>query len=148
MKLLLLLPLIFGMTSLCSEFCDGSRILGVFPWNIRSHFIMFEALLKGLARKGHQVDVVSVFPLKEPYPNYTDIYLPPINPGVVNNLTFANVKQLRHLGTYFTATNSGNKLCDGLGNPNLQKLITNPPKDPPYDLLITQVKKTLNLTKI
>ena len=141
MKLLLLLPLIFGMTSLCSDFCEGSRILGVFPLNVRSHFMMFEALLKGLARKGHQVDVVGVFPLKEPYPNYTDIYLPPLNFGVVNNLTFAKVKLFKHLATYLTATDSGNKLCDGLGNPNLQKLITNPPKDPPYDLLITQVKK-------
>ena len=148
MKLLFSLPLIFGMTYLCSDFCEGSRILGVFPLNFRSHFMMFEALLKGLARKGHQVDVVGVFPLKEPYPNYTDIYLPPMNPQMVNNLTFANVKVLKDFATYFTAVDSGNKLCDGLGNPKLQKLIKNPPKDPPYDLLITQVDGILNLAEM
>ena len=148
MKLLLLLPLIFGMTFLCSDFCEGSRILGVFPLNVRSHFMMFEALLKGLARKGHQVDVVGVFPLKEPYPNYTDIYLLPTNTRMVNNMTFEYIRQWSNFVTYLTATEFGNKLCDGLENPNLQKLIKNPPKHPPYDLLITEVKKTLNLTKM
>lgn len=45
--------------------CDGYRILGIFPLNGRSHMMMFEQLMKGLAKRGHQVDVVSTFPQKK-----------------------------------------------------------------------------------
>ena len=48
--------------------CEGAKILGLFNVNGRSHFIMFESLLKGLAARGHQVYVVGHFPLKNPMP--------------------------------------------------------------------------------
>lgn len=44
------------------------KILAILPLNSRSHFVMFERLLKGLAEKGHEVDVVSHFPQKKPIP--------------------------------------------------------------------------------
>lgn len=44
------------------------RILGVFPLAGRSHMLMFEKLMKELAKKGHEVDVLTHFPLKKPLP--------------------------------------------------------------------------------
>ncbi|CAD7081071.1 unnamed protein product [Hermetia illucens] len=39
----------------------------------KSHFIVGSALMKGLAEKGHDVSVISPFPLKKPLKNYRDI---------------------------------------------------------------------------
>lgn len=54
---------------------ESANILGVFHFNGKSHFIMFEALMKGLAARGHQVTVVSHFPQEKPLPNYKDLSL-------------------------------------------------------------------------
>jgi glucuronosyltransferase len=43
---------------------EAERILAVFSLNGKSHFVMFEALLKGLAARGHQVYAVGHFPQK------------------------------------------------------------------------------------
>lgn len=47
---------------------DNHKILGLFPLNSKSHFVMFERLMKALAEKGHEVDVLSHFPLKNTIP--------------------------------------------------------------------------------
>ncbi|KAJ0176088.1 hypothetical protein K1T71_008262 [Dendrolimus kikuchii] len=51
------------------------NILGVFPYQGKSHFFVFETFLKELASKGHRVTVISHFPQKEPIDNYQDISL-------------------------------------------------------------------------
>jgi len=51
----------------------GAKILGIFPLPGKSHFIVFSALLKEMANRGHQVTVYSPFPEKSPIPNYTNI---------------------------------------------------------------------------
>ncbi|CAG4945800.1 unnamed protein product [Parnassius apollo] len=51
------------------------NILGVFPYEGKSHFFVFETYLKELARKGHNVTVISYFPQNEPIKNYHDISL-------------------------------------------------------------------------
>lgn len=52
----------------CFGIIKGARILAVFPLAGPSHFAMFGKLMKGLAEKGHEVDVVSYFPQKTPLP--------------------------------------------------------------------------------
>lgn len=54
---------------------EAANILGVFPMPSPSHSVLGNALFKALAKKGHQVTMVSPYPLKEPVENYTDIYL-------------------------------------------------------------------------
>lgn len=73
------------MTILVGSFSEsfGYRILGIFPLHVRSHMMMFEQLIKGLARRGHQVDVISSFPQIKPYPNYTDIVIPSLMPIIL-----------------------------------------------------------------
>lgn len=120
--------------------CHGYRLLGIFPFHAKSHFMMSEQLMKGLARKGHQIDVISAFPLKTPYPNYTDVVkLKPLT-VLVNNITYDFMRTfLNGNPTFAIATIGGNDICKNLGHPEIQKLIRNPPKDPPYDAILMEV---------
>ncbi|XP_013149211.1 PREDICTED: UDP-glucuronosyltransferase 1-5-like [Papilio polytes] len=54
---------------------DCARILGLFPHTGKSHFMVFEPLLRALAERGHHVTTVSFFPLKNPPSNYTDVVI-------------------------------------------------------------------------
>lgn len=45
---------------------ENAKILALFTLPGKSHFNMFEPFLKGLVQRGHEVDVVSHFPQKEP----------------------------------------------------------------------------------
>ncbi|XP_017771338.1 PREDICTED: UDP-glucuronosyltransferase 2C1-like, partial [Nicrophorus vespilloides] len=54
---------------------NGARILGVFPFPSHSHTILGSALLRELASRGHEVTMISPFPLKDPPPNYNDVHL-------------------------------------------------------------------------
>lgn len=49
------------------------KILGIFPTMSKSHTIVGDALLKGLAKAGHDVTAVTAFPHTKPLANYTHI---------------------------------------------------------------------------
>ncbi|XP_051165290.1 UDP-glucosyltransferase 2-like [Leptopilina boulardi] len=122
-----------------SEISDGYRILGLFPLNGKSHFVMCEQLMKTLAKKGHQVDVVSHFPLKKPFSNYRDFSLKGSIPNVVNNLTFQQFNQFTQGSFKHFVDITGNEICKLLNHPVINNIIKNPPNDPPYDLVIVEV---------
>ncbi|KAK0092120.1 hypothetical protein PV326_002160 [Microctonus aethiopoides] len=118
---------------------ESYRILGVFPFHSRSHQMLFDGIAKGLARKGHQVDFITFNPMKKPVPNYKVVVnLQNMTESLVNkwNITFAN--QLGSDTLPNTAFFCGNDLCEYLAMPEMQKFIKNPPKDPPYDLVIVE----------
>ncbi|XP_018055638.1 PREDICTED: UDP-glucuronosyltransferase 2B19-like isoform X1 [Atta colombica] len=122
----------------CLSICHGYRLLGIFPFHGKSHFVMVEQLMKGLARKGHQVDVISKFPLKKPYPNYTDIVILPTDVHLVNNMTYETMQQLITSNPInAVSTWGGNELCKFLGNPEIKELSKS--KDPPYDAVFIEV---------
>jgi len=99
---------------------------------------MVEQLMKGLARKGHQVDVISKFPLKKPYPNYTDIVILPTDVHLVNNMTYELMQQLITSNPInAVSTWAGNELCEFLGNPEIKELSKS--KNPPYDAVLIEV---------
>jgi predicted P-loop ATPase/GTPase len=52
---------------------EAARILGVFPYPSRSHMTVYSALTTELARRGHELVVVSPYPLAKPMANYTDV---------------------------------------------------------------------------
>lgn len=54
---------------------QSANILVFAPMPFKSHFSGFQPLFKELARRGHNLTVVSIFPLKTPLPNYTDIQI-------------------------------------------------------------------------
>lgn len=120
---------------------NGYRLLGIFPFQTRSHFVMFEAMLKNLARNGHQVDVISPFPLKKPHPNYTDLFEFSIGaPQFTNNFTYDQTKDASVKFPVLWITKfAGQDLCEGLALPGFQKLIHRTPKNR-YDAVIVEVK--------
>ncbi|XP_076634846.1 UDP-glucosyltransferase 2 isoform X4 [Colletes latitarsis] len=135
MKLLLIICL-WIMISMC----HGYRILGVFPLNVKSHFMMFGHLMKTLARKGHQVDVISTFPLKKPIPNYTDLIALKVEKQIMNNVTYDEIVETGKISmAYAMGTFLGNNICENFKNPQIQKLVRNPPEDPPYDLIVMEI---------
>ncbi|CAD6220305.1 GSCOCG00004991001-RA-CDS [Cotesia congregata] len=122
---------------------NGSRILGIFPMYGKSHMMFFESLFKGLARQGHQVDIVSNFPLHKPYPNYTDLEIPPLSPNLVNGMTLDFMeKSFQEINmVYYMAGDLGNKICQkGFETPVLQNLIKTQ-HSPAYDLVIVELQE-------
>ncbi|RLU27473.1 hypothetical protein DMN91_001277 [Ooceraea biroi] len=122
--------------------CSAYRFLGVFPHQGKSRFNMLEGLMKGLADKGHQVDIISSYPQKKPYPNYTDIATLQLPILLVNNMTYEYMLQVV-VGpnpAKAIATVVGTDICTlHLGNPVIKNLVRNPPKDPPYDAMIMEL---------
>lgn len=55
------------------ELANGLKVLGVLPFVSKSHFAIGHAIVKSLHDVGHEVTVISPFPLKKPIANYTDI---------------------------------------------------------------------------
>ena len=51
------------------------NILGVFPYQGKSHFYVFAPYLRELANRGHNLTVISYFPQEKPIENYRDISL-------------------------------------------------------------------------
>lgn len=70
------------------QISSGYRILGVFPHHGLSHYMMFEPLMLELARRGHEVVVISKYPHKEKVPNYQHIDVNNESPSYTNNLPF------------------------------------------------------------
>lgn len=48
------------------------KVLGLFPHFGKSHYIMFEQIMKELAHRGHEAHVYSYFPQKTPIKNFYD----------------------------------------------------------------------------
>lgn len=116
------------------------RILGVFPSNSQSHFTVYERVMKSLADRGHRVDIISSFPQSEEYPNYFDVVvLPPTHPSLHNNVTYDEISKKMPSVVSLVKSERGNDVCHGLGNEKLRALIKNPPKDVPYDAVVTEV---------
>lgn len=56
-----------------SHVSETAKILGLFPVPAKSHMVVNSAIVKELAKRGHEVTVVSPFPEKSEIPNYKDI---------------------------------------------------------------------------
>ncbi|XP_052739545.1 uncharacterized protein LOC112058476 [Bicyclus anynana] len=65
---------ILSVVLLCC-YVEAANILGLFPTTVRSHHMVYEPYLKGLAERGHNMTVASFFPIKDPPPNIREISL-------------------------------------------------------------------------
>ncbi|XP_016976677.1 UDP-glycosyltransferase UGT5 [Drosophila rhopaloa] len=70
-----LLAFILGIT-ISFGFSNAYNFLMILNSAGRSHFNVGHALAKGLVNSGHEITVVSVFPLKNPIPGYHDVNVP------------------------------------------------------------------------
>ena len=123
--------------------CNTYRILGIFPFNGKSHNVIFDALMLGLANKGHKVDVISHYNIKNSTENLNLIInLDGSMEKTQNNYTLNDAIYFKtHKGIIFDLY--GNRLCHLMGLKEMQDFIRNPPNDPPYDLVITEVKNDI-----
>lgn len=113
----------------------GSKILALFPYPLKSHFIMFNALLVELAKRGHQVTIVNTFPKKIPPSNFRDVdvsscfQLPSIRFEIERAFSY-NSSLLRDFFSYVQAYDDILK-CDPM-----HELISTTEK---FDLIITEI---------
>jgi UDP-glucoronosyl and UDP-glucosyl transferase. len=117
---------------------EAARILGAFHFNGKSHFNMYEALLKGLAARGHQVYVIGHLPQNTPIPNYTDISVEGLLPGIVNSYTMDYALELRK-DTFLLdfIWKEHLDICQiVLDHPKVKQLING---DDKFDLIITEI---------
>lgn len=57
---------------LCFQFANSYKILGLFPFPAKSHYLVFDVLMQELAGRGHNVTVYSTFPKSMGITNYRD----------------------------------------------------------------------------
>ena len=98
---------------------------------------MAERLMTSLAERGHQVDVVTHFPLKKPPPNYNQISLDGTLPAVVNSMHSKNVTSFGRMNVKHLIQVAGDSICELMAHKELQDIIKRS-KDR-YDLVITEV---------
>lgn len=67
------------LVSLCLSLSkiDSAKIVALVPFPCKSHAILGSALLRELARRGHEVTMISSFPTQDNMKNYRDIYVDP-----------------------------------------------------------------------
>jgi glucuronosyltransferase len=99
---------------------------------------MFEALLKGLAARGHQVHVVGHFPQKKQITNYIDISVEGSLHTLVNNVTVPSAVTLGTFfnGVVFSFKNLIDKCEKVFEHSKVQELIKS---NDTFDLIITEL---------
>ncbi|KAJ8922622.1 hypothetical protein NQ315_007654 [Exocentrus adspersus] len=120
-------------------YTSALNILGVFPHMGKSHADVFIALMKGLARKGHAVTVISHFPLREPIPNYTDIDLggkSQVFLELVDMEQVGSKSRLKMMNNVLLLSYFANISCEvGLSSPAFQNFLKT---DQRFDLLVIE----------
>lgn len=123
---------------------DGYNILAIFPFSGKSHFYMFRAVLEALVDRGHDVTVVSHFPVtkQEQRPQnrkrgiYTDYSLVDTVP-IFENLTTNEVTGNGFLEEFLFIMQDGLDNCEGImSSGRINELMRSKVK---FDLVIVEV---------
>ena len=118
------------------------NILGVFGIAGKSHFDFFKPLLEELARRGHDLTIISHFPRDNrtsPMQNYKDISLINKEVGIfLNVVDFNDIHHsiLGHIDFMFSLRHLCLESCtEAINNPHVKNLIKTKKK---FDLIITE----------
>ncbi|KAJ8972842.1 hypothetical protein NQ314_000006 [Rhamnusium bicolor] len=116
------------------------NILAVFPHLGKSHIDVFLPLMKGLTNKGHNVTIISNFPLSKPIPNYRDIDLGGTSQAFVDVIDMAQLdasnRIYKVLNTLFLSYMANMSCETGLSSKALQNFMKTKEK---YDLMIIEL---------
>ncbi|XP_023027651.1 UDP-glucosyltransferase 2 [Leptinotarsa decemlineata] len=102
----------------------SKKILGIYSHPGKSHHIFGSIILRELAKRGHEVTMVSAYPLKKPISNYTDIYLDGFLEGLddhdgvyleMEKSPYHNMYYVLQMISYFTSKT--------LSHPKIQQLV-------------------------
>lgn len=126
---------------------QSAKILGLFGHPGKSHFDIFEPLMKELARRGHEVTVISFYPQKIPLDNYTDISLVGLIEQYVNFVPFSEFEKYEKylelampFFNFYGLSEMGLEACSKiLPSKQIQDLIKSGEK---FDLVITEIFDT------
>ncbi|XP_058461853.1 UDP-glycosyltransferase UGT5-like [Malaya genurostris] len=141
MKLFQLIVLLTTIVIIQHTNVEAAKILGVFPTTSKSHYTVGSALMKALAKKGHEVTVISPFPQKKQLKNYHDITttnvwkaMEPFTSGFLSNINKGPIETILRIYTFGKVlTNST------LTDPAVTKLINSRQH---FDLVILEVFMT------
>lgn len=117
---------------------NGYKILAVLPNPAKSHFAVFEPLMKALARKGHELTVLSYFPQEQHVERYTDLNLGNSQNQRISVFDLGNYQGYRYekYRTIVALARMGYETCtDALAVPSVQHLIRS---NRTFDLLISE----------
>lgn len=117
---------------------DGARILAVFPFYAKSHYNVYEPLLKRLSARGHEIVAVTHFPQRIRLANFTDVDISSTLPSLVGTISFDHIQympfyqNMRHiLLTLGVAT------CEPvLKHPEVKRIIETRQR---FDLLVSEI---------
>uniref|UniRef100_A0A182N956 UDP-glucuronosyltransferase n=1 Tax=Anopheles dirus TaxID=7168 RepID=A0A182N956_9DIPT len=118
----------------CATQSDAARILGIFPTTSKSHWILGTALMKELAKNGHEVTVMSPFKLPNRPANYREIEI--VYSNVMDRIFDATadsaVSNLLEMRQFVEETTNAT-----LTSPAVQRLLQSP--DEAFDLLLLEI---------
>ncbi|XP_069681769.1 UDP-glycosyltransferase UGT5-like [Periplaneta americana] len=127
-------------TLLLSSSVTAYKILALCPHVTKSHYAMVQALLRGLAARGHQVTVVSHFPQQQPIPNLKDISLVGSMDTSVEDEPLTDVGKGEVMKSVNTLVEVALAVCENtLSFPPIQRLMKS---DEKFDLIITELFNT------
>ncbi|KAH8295130.1 hypothetical protein KR018_007555, partial [Drosophila ironensis] len=125
---------------------DGARILAPFFLPVRSHFMMTNAIIRELVRRGHEVTFITPLSLAKDNlgPNYTEILLPPYDTwadisSIMKTKSAVDMRDISRLTLMKVAQHIGLKSTDyGLAHPQVQELIHAKDKQGKFDLILVE----------
>lgn len=117
--------------------CDSLRILGLFSHPGKSHFLAFRPLLRALAKKGHELTVVSHFPQKPKLKNYIDVNLDfPGYQDVIDMGQFGEYRIEPYVAAFWVAEMARENCEKGLSSGGVQEIIRR--DNVTFDLIIAE----------
>ncbi|CAG9767021.1 unnamed protein product [Ceutorhynchus assimilis] len=127
--------LLFSNYFIATIYC--ANILVISDIGIVSHTVMLKKIAKDLAEKGHNIDMVSHFPLEKPLERYIDINISNESTILTNQLTINQMKSMTTKTKIMSIMEKvGLPACKLVfENPKLQQLKKTKKK---YDLLIAE----------
>nr|CAD7256361.1 unnamed protein product [Timema shepardi] len=124
----------------------AARILGVFPVTSSSHQIVYRAVMKELALRGHELVVITPYPMRDPsIKNYTEIDVSFMNKAWQNRFNFAEGRSGKETSHEMMANHQdfGGLLCElMLSHPQVKELISSQENDQHFDLIFLEMVTT------
>nr|CAD7597665.1 unnamed protein product [Timema genevievae] len=120
----------------------AARILGVFPVTSTSHQIVFRAVMKELAHRGHEIVVITPYPMRDPsIKNYTEIDVSFMKKEWKNRFNFVAGRSSKETPQEMMTNlfDFGGHLCEMmLSHPEVAELISTEKTDQHFDLVFMQ----------
>nr|CAD7597666.1 unnamed protein product [Timema genevievae] len=140
------LILIFFLNAQMESMTYAARILGVFPVTSSSHQIVYHAVMKELTKRGHELVVITPYPMRDPsLKNYTEIDVSFMNKAWLNRFNFAEGRSGKETAHEMMANHQdfGGLLCElMLSHPQVKELISTEKTDEHFDLVFMEMVTT------